>query len=386
MRFLFKIEYHYSQADHAFATNIEKISVVPDASGMLVGLLEDQQAPDRCPGIHPAMLQPMPVSGTPNGFSSLSIVNHTKTTSNIPGFHSTPTTKTPSVQSKPSSASFTESKPTSSTSRIPSSLPTAKVCAISAVPLLPLALPGMASSSSKKPFTKPSASQSESLKAALALNSEIPDLPLLPKGMSIVPEEAEKATNAKPSKFHTDWVGPAFCIPHGEFEVRMVLDIREVRGGGHDRAYLMKELLKLGVPCITRNLDVADATWIAVRSDGRGEEIVLDFLVERKRLDDLVGSIRDGRFQEQKVTTSTYMGFVVISKIRLLNSGVTNVFYLVEDYDFQGIEQFGRDALRTAMTTIQTLTGMFVKRTNGVDDTVRFFARMTDYILRFYMV
>ena len=33
------------------------------------------------------------------------------------------------------------------------------------------------------------------------------------------------------------------------------------------------------------------------------EEIVLDFIVERKRLDDLAGSIKDGRFREQKVWT-----------------------------------------------------------------------------------
>ena len=31
------------------------------------------------------------------------------------------------------------------------------------------------------------------------------------------------------------------------------------------------------------------------------KEIVLDFIVERKTMDDLVSSIKDGRFQEQKV-------------------------------------------------------------------------------------
>ena len=30
-------------------------------------------------------------------------------------------------------------------------------------------------------------------------------------------------------------------------------------------------------------------------------ELVLDYIVERKRMDDLAGSITDGRFKEQKV-------------------------------------------------------------------------------------
>jgi hypothetical protein len=33
-------------------------------------------------------------------------------------------------------------------------------------------------------------------------------------------------------------------------------------------------------------------------------ELVLDYIVERKRMDDLCSSIKDGRFKEQKVYTS----------------------------------------------------------------------------------
>lgn len=58
-----------------------------------------------------------------------------------------------------------------------------------------------------------------------------------------------------------------------------------------------------------RSLDLGDALWIAkrrhnsdsVRRLDEDDEIVLDWIVERKRLDDLVGSIKDGRFREQKV-------------------------------------------------------------------------------------
>jgi len=34
---------------------------------------------------------------------------------------------------------------------------------------------------------------------------------------------------------------------------------------------------------------------------GEKVELVLDYIVERKRMDDLAGSIVDGRFREQKV-------------------------------------------------------------------------------------
>ena len=33
----------------------------------------------------------------------------------------------------------------------------------------------------------------------------------------------------------------------------------------------------------------------------QGKELVLDYIIERKRMDDLVGSCIDGRFKEQKV-------------------------------------------------------------------------------------
>ncbi len=37
---------------------------------------------------------------------------------------------------------------------------------------------------------------------------------------------------------------------------------------------------------------------------GGGRELVLDYVMERKRMDDLAGSIVDGRFKEQKVAAA----------------------------------------------------------------------------------
>lgn len=48
-----------------------------------------------------------------------------------------------------------------------------------------------------------------------------------------------------------------------------------------------------------RRLSVGDFAWICRDRDGR--ELMLPYILERKRLDDLSGSIQDGRFHEQKV-------------------------------------------------------------------------------------
>lgn len=48
-----------------------------------------------------------------------------------------------------------------------------------------------------------------------------------------------------------------------------------------------------------RRLSVGDFAWIC-RGDN-GKELMLPYILERKRLDDLSSSITDGRFHEQKV-------------------------------------------------------------------------------------
>jgi len=98
----------------------------------------------------------------------------------------------------------------------------------------------------------------------------------------------------------------------GTFTVELVLDNREIRAKT-DRDYIQDELRKKGVNPIMRSLELGDAIWVAKCKDPatlsnhgeQGDEVVLDWIVERKRLDDLVGSIKDGRFHEQKVNNHT---------------------------------------------------------------------------------
>lgn len=90
--------------------------------------------------------------------------------------------------------------------------------------------------------------------------------------------------------------------PPGSFEVLLVLDSREVRSR-RDRDYIKDAILKRGIRVEVRSLDLGDVMWVAQKSNGQGpvEELFLDIVLERKRMDDLVSSIKDGRFKEQKV-------------------------------------------------------------------------------------
>ena len=164
----------------------------------------------------------------------------------------------------------------------------------------------------------------------------------------------------------------------GTFTVRLVLDTREVRSKD-DRDYIEKELINKSITPIVRALELGDFFWVAKTHDPHllsrygeeGDEIALDYIVERKRLDDLVGSVKDGRFSEQK--------------FRLRRSGVKNVVYLIEDLTLSS-EQATKyhDMMESAIASTQVVDGYFVKRTAKLDDSIRYIARMTAMLKGLY--
>jgi crossover junction endonuclease MUS81 len=83
----------------------------------------------------------------------------------------------------------------------------------------------------------------------------------------------------------------------GTYTIQLVMDNREIHSQV-DRDRLEREIGEARIPYSVKALDVGDALWIAKSG---GEEYVLDYIIERKRMDDLVSSITDGRFHEQKV-------------------------------------------------------------------------------------
>lgn len=161
----------------------------------------------------------------------------------------------------------------------------------------------------------------------------------------------------------------------GSFTVELVLDTREVQAK-NNRDHIQEELSKLGVRPIMRSLELGDVLWIAKckqpgwlnRLGAEGDEVVLDYIVERKRLDDLIGSIKDGRFREQKY--------------RLKRSGIKNVMYIIENFNIDmDIRRQYQDAMDTAMASIQVVNGYFLKKTDTIAESIRYLAAVT-YMLK----
>lgn len=167
-------------------------------------------------------------------------------------------------------------------------------------------------------------------------------------------------------------------IPESAFTVELILDNREVRSN-MDRDYIQEQLMRKGIRPITRSLDLGDAMWIAKLNDPshlsqfseESDELILDWIVERKRLDDLISSIKDGRFREQK--------------FRMRRSGMKHVVYLIEE-KIMTAESAGHylEQVQSAIASTQVVDGFFVKKTQKLDDTIRYLARMTAMLKSIY--
>jgi crossover junction endonuclease MUS81 len=167
----------------------------------------------------------------------------------------------------------------------------------------------------------------------------------------------------------------------GSFTVELLLDTREVRTK-NDRNYIQTELAKLGITCEQRALQVGDMVWVARihdqaiiekldMDDRKTPEVVLDYVVERKRLDDLDASIKDKRFLEQK--------------FRLKRSGIQNGIYIIEDYgSVTNMEDMQHTRMVTSIAATQILDGFFVKRTRKLDDSIKYLACMTKLLKKTY--
>ncbi|XP_069994834.1 crossover junction endonuclease MUS81-like isoform X2 [Penaeus vannamei] len=119
---------------------------------------------------------------------------------------------------------------------------------------------------------------------------------------------------------------PLYSLCPGQFDIVLCVDNCEITGGftggkSSTREIIITELDKHGIKYDVRKLHVGDFLWVCqerVPLSGERRELVLPYIVERKRMDDLASSIRDGRFREQK--------------FRLKQSGLSKPIYLVEEY------------------------------------------------------
>lgn len=164
-------------------------------------------------------------------------------------------------------------------------------------------------------------------------------------------------------------------VEPGSFTVELVLDIREIRSK-NDRDYMEKNLIKRGIKPIMKALDLGDILWVAKLNSetylsqrgAEGTEILLDYIVERKRLDDLVSSIKDRRFTEQK--------------FRLEKSGIKNKIYIIEEYS--SVDSNYDTHIATSIASTQVINNFFVKKTQRMDDTIDYLVRMTHILKKKY--
>uniref|UniRef100_A0A8B9RM85 Crossover junction endonuclease MUS81 n=1 Tax=Astyanax mexicanus TaxID=7994 RepID=A0A8B9RM85_ASTMX len=152
------------------------------------------------------------------------------------------------------------------------------------------------------------------------------------------------------------------------------------RGNTARKQELVKELQRNGVMFDIRKLNVGDFLWVArekvtpVPGQLRppvAKELVLDYIIERKRIDDLCGSIMDGRFREQK--------------FRLKRCGLHKPIYLVEECGSAGAHlSLPESTLKQAIVNTQVVDGFFVKRVQDVKESAAYLTVMTRYLQKLY--
>ncbi|XP_053226159.1 crossover junction endonuclease MUS81 isoform X2 [Podarcis raffonei] len=142
---------------------------------------------------------------------------------------------------------------------------------------------------------------------------------------------------------------------------------------------LVSELQRHNVPFSIRKLHIGDFLWVArervLPAAGQlqppaARELVLDYVVERKRMPDLCSSIIDGRFREQK--------------FRLRQCGISHPIYLVEESGSAQHLSLPEKTLQQAMTNTQVVDGFFVKRTRDLRESAAYLTLMTRQLTRLY--
>ncbi|KAK2860433.1 hypothetical protein Q7C36_004599 [Tachysurus vachellii] len=182
-------------------------------------------------------------------------------------------------------------------------------------------------------------------------------------------------------KFHSSEKERAAYLLPGDYDIVLCVDFIETTGGNTARKQeLVKELQRNGVTFDIRKLNVGDFLWVArekvapVPGQLRppvAKELVLDYIIERKRIDDLCGSIMDGRFREQK--------------FRLKRCGLHKPIYLVEQCGSAAAHlSLPESTLQQAIVNTQVVDNFFVKKVQDVKESAAYLTVMTRYLQKLY--
>ncbi|KAK7103517.1 hypothetical protein V1264_018398 [Littorina saxatilis] len=174
-----------------------------------------------------------------------------------------------------------------------------------------------------------------------------------------------------------------FVLQPGTFDVVLCVDNREFYGSKSSSKSLLPDLIKNGVNCDLRLLNVGDLLWVAREKAAPGaplglmgnaqparRELVLNYVVERKRMDDLVSSMIGGRLREQK--------------FRLKHSGLQEKIILIESYGSMQNFSLSEDRIKQGIANSEIIDGFTVKHTRDSKETAAYLTLMTRYLQSYY--
>lgn len=160
-------------------------------------------------------------------------------------------------------------------------------------------------------------------------------------------------------------------INGGSFKIILLVDSMETMGKKKSNLdATIQQLNERKVQFEVRRLSVGDFLWICRDKDNR--EVLLPYIVERKRMDDLAGSIKDGRFNEQK--------------FRLKACGVQNVIYLIENKGSNQFVGLPIANLLQAGTNNQVQNEFSVKFTDSHADSMMYLSVLTNILIKTFKV
>lgn len=207
--------------------------------------------------------------------------------------------------------------------------------------------------------------------ASTRTNSPMPNVVLLDS------DDDDDGENCTPTSNEDNIRLLTFKWPPGTFDLKLIIDSREVKSKT-ERDYLYQQLSAAGIPVEQRSLELGDFIWLAKKKqtfrNGAHddlEEAVLDVIIERKTEDDLLHSIVDGRFMEQK--------------FRLNSSGITNRVYLLEKYDGADFSSIGENKYRAAITHTQILDNLFLRYTANLEESIKFVVALHKDLINKYV-
>ena len=153
-----------------------------------------------------------------------------------------------------------------------------------------------------------------------------------------------------------------------DYDVVLYIDNREIRSD-QERDHFQRRLSMMDVSCEVKVLSSGDAIWVA-KNRVNGMHAVLNYLCERKRLDDLCDSIKDGRFKEQKT--------------RMKKTGIKHCYYLVEEMiTFNDKVNDIIDSIQSSVAQTMTSARLYLRRFRDIDETTAFLASNTRAIESF---